>query len=192
MRYLPVCGFILLLLFVSGCANVVSKYPMGTKTYKLSSDALNGTWFNEEEFIKIRVMDEEKGIFKLVWLEEKDNDFRKESVTCQVMKDNGDFYLTVLEIPDDAIEGFYYWGKVQIENRKILFWLPSFDAFKEAFNAHKINAIVDKTKADSTGKQKLKNIKLIDEPKQVLALIKANEWQYFDFKNPIVLMKLPK
>jgi len=192
MKHLSICISISCLLFLFGCSSVVSKHPIGIEKYNASADALNGTWLSDEEFIKIKIMDEPNGILKLIWIEEKDNDFKLESITCQIMKGGKDLYLTVLEMPDEGIAGFYYWGKVEIENRKILFWLPSFDAFKEAYEANKIKAILDKTKADKSGKQKIENIKLIDDPKIIVELIKDNNWKYFDFENPIVLIKLMK
>ncbi len=180
------------LIFLSGCANVVSKYPIGTEKYNASPKSWDGTWLSEGEFIKIKVMDEANGLMKLAWIEEKDNDFKFESITCQIKQSKNGLYLNVKARANDNLSGFYYWGKIKKENHKILFWLPSVDAFKEAFETKKVRAIVEKAKPDKSGKQTIRNIKLIDNPKVVLDLVEGDSRKYFDFENPIVLVRAIK
>ncbi len=180
------------LLFLSGCSNVVSKHPVGAENYNTSSKSWDGTWLSEGEFVKIKVMDEPNGIVKLAWIEEKDNDIKFESITCQIKKGSNGLYLNVQAKPDDELTGFYYWGKVKKEKHKILFWLPSVEAFKQASEAKKIQATMEKTDPDKQGKQRIKNIKLLDDPKVILALVEGDGGKYFDLENPIVLVRAMK
>jgi len=169
---------------------VVSKYPIGIENFKTSSNAWNGTWLSEDEVIKIKVIDEPNGIIKLAWIESKDNDLTFKSITCKIKKGKSGLYLNVIEMPDGELTDYYFWGKIKKENQKIIFWQPSVDAFKKAHEAKKINAIIEKTDPDKSGKQRVKFVKLTDDPEVVLDLIENKSSEYFDLENPIVLMRI--
>ncbi len=191
-KYLTAIISALLLLFLSGCANVVSQHPIGTENYTASPKSWDGTWLSEGEFVKIKVMDEAKGIVKLAWIEEKNDDFKYESIICQIKRSKNDLYVNVKAKPDDELAGFYYWGKLTKEKHKILLWTPSVDAFKEVSATGKIHAIINKAKPDKSGKQRIKNIKLTDDPKVISDLVEGDSGKYFDLEKPIVLVRAMK
>lgn len=182
----------LALLLLSGCANVVSQHPIGTESYTASPDTWDGTWLSEGEFIKIKVIDAANGIVRLAWVEEKDNDFKFESFTCQIRKSKDGLYVNVQAKPDDSLSGFYYWGKLKKEDHKILFWLPSVTAFNEASEAGKIQAIIEREDPDKSGNRRIKNIKLVDDPQVISDLVEGDSGKYLDLEDPVVLVKVIK
>lgn len=190
MRYFSLCFAVLCLLFVSGCSNVVSKYPIGEVLYTPSAATLDGTWYSNGEFIKIKVIDDKMGLVKLAWLEEQEKNFTLETITCTLMKSGETLYVNVLDESEKSLKGYYYWGKLKIEDDKILFWLPSFDAFEQAVAAKKVTASVEKTAPDKAGKKRVTDIKLINDPKVILDLIQDEQWKYFEYEDPIILIKL--
>ncbi len=179
-------------LSISGCSTVVSKYPIGTENYNASPDSWNGTWLSDDEFIRIKVIDPSNGILKVAWIEEKENDLKLESFTCQIKKGEKGLYLNVRDMPNEDFEGFYLWGKVKKENQKILFWLPSIRGFNKAYEAKKLKAIIEKTKPDKSGNQNVERIKLLEDSNSILDIIENNSGEYFDLENPIILIKIVK
>ncbi|MBU1340943.1 MAG: hypothetical protein KKE44_19120 [Proteobacteria bacterium] len=61
MRYIINIISVCCLLFLVGCSQVISKYPIGIENYIASSDALDGLWLSEDDFIKIKVIENDCG-----------------------------------------------------------------------------------------------------------------------------------
>jgi hypothetical protein len=181
---------LLSLLFLSGCANVVSEHPIGTENYVASAKSWDGIWLSEGGFVNIKVMDQAKGIIKLAWIETKPDDFKYETVTGQIKQGKNGLYLNVKAKPDDELTGFYYWGKLIKNPQTIVFWTPSVKAFRDASDAGMIKAVIEKTKPDKSGKQRIQNIKLVDNPNVVLDLVEGIDGNYFELEDPIILMKV--
>ena len=178
----------LLLALITSCSSVVSKFPVGLEDHSIIADEWNGTWFNENETIKIHVMDESKGIIALAWIEHNQKGFKFESMTCQIKRGKEWLYANVLEIPNEKVDG-YYWGKLKKENNKILLWLPSAEAFREAAEAKQINAIVDVTHSTKLKMQTTETVKLLDNPEIIVNLIEIRGSKYFQWEDPIVFIK---
>ena len=126
------------------------------------------------------------------WVEEKDNDLKFESVTCQIRKSKDGLYVNVQAEPNNSLAGFYYWGKVKIEDHKILLWLPSVAAFDVASRSGKVKAIIEQEDPDKSGKQRIRNIKLVDDPKIISDLVESDSGEYLDLEKPVVFVKVMK
>jgi hypothetical protein len=177
-------------LAVAGCSKVVSENPIGIDNYLIQPEDWNGTWLSEDEFMKIKVIDEAEGLFEIVWIEEKDDDFKLETMMCQLRQGVSGVYLNVKDVPGEPLKDYYYWGKIKKDKDNILFWLPSFEAFEEAYESNIIQAIVEKSDPDENGKQYVQYIKINDDPKKIVDLIESNSGKYFDLEHPIVLTKI--
>jgi len=149
----------------------------------------NGVWSNEDDIIKINVIDELKGIIQLAWIEKKENQLKFESMTCQVKKGKKWLYVNVLEMTNEDISEYYFWARIKKENKKIIFWLPSIEAFNEASETGVIKAEVKKTLNTRTGKQRIENIKLLDEPKTIIDVLERNGSKYFVWDEPAILIR---
>jgi len=187
MKYLIAMSLVVSLLI--GCSTVTTKQPIGTEPYSPSKQEWEGTWLSDDEIIIIMVIDEKKGIIKLAWIEDKDPDFKLETVTCKLMKSQNGMYINALNIPGEDFGGYYIWGKIQIKNDKIIIWPPLFEAFKSAYEENKVKALVEKRQNQKTGLLEISDIKLTDEPSKILLVIENNN-KYFDWENPIVLVRL--
>ena len=196
---MKVLNYLICSLFLfSGCSHVVSKHPIGIENYAISSDDWDDVWFmdmevkTEHETMTIKVVDERKGIFKLAWIESTDNDLKLEFLLIQIKKGKTDLYFNVLEMSEEEyLEGFYYWGKVKKEKQKIIFLLPSVEAFKKAYENNKIQAIVEQSSGKTkSGEEYSKSItiKIIDEPQVIVDLIERNKDEYFDYEDPILIL----
>ncbi len=192
MRHIIIIISICCFLFLVGCSQVVSKYPIGIENYIASSDAWDGIWLSEDEFIKIKVIDESNGIIKIAWIEQSENEFNLATITCQIKKGKKWLYFNVLELPGVEEDGYYHWGKIKKENHEIIFWYPSVEAFHEASKSKKLNTIVEKTTSGNSKKQSIKKIKLNDNPKAIIDLIEDSSSEYFDWENPVIVMKLKR
>jgi len=181
---------LLLIAFLTGCSYVVSKHPVGLEKYPLNPDEWDGTWLHEDEVITIKVADESKGIVQIAWIETNQEKLTFESVTCQVMKGTNWLYINELEFPDENDDGFYFWGKLRKENRKIIFWVPSVEAFQEAAEDKQIHAIVNKTDSTAGTKQRTEDVRLLDKPAKIIDLIENNGSKFFEWEEPIILIKL--
>lgn len=180
---------LLLALLLTNCSYVVSKYPVGLENHSLKSADWNGVWLNEEAIIKIDVIDELKGIIQLAWIEKKQEELKFESMTCQIMKGKKWLYINVLEMTNEDTGDHYFWGKIKKDEKKIIFWLPSVEAFHEAFRAGEIKAEVSKTQKTGTITQRIEDIKLLDEPKTIIDLLEKNGSKFFVWDEPAILIK---
>lgn len=182
IKSLPtILSFILLL---TGCSTVVSKYPIGLEPFIPSKEQIEGIWLNDNETIKIKLINESQGIVKFAWIEDKASDFKLETVTGKLLKGNKGVYINSLGQPGDDFGGYYIWGKIQFNNNKIIIWPPSFESFKLAFENKKIKAIAEKNNNGI-----ITDIKLVDKPKVIIDLIENNS-RFFDWENPIILIKM--
>lgn len=178
----------LLLLFLSSCSSVVSQYPVGLEDHSIVADEWNGTWLNENEIVKIHVIDQSKGIIEIAWIEHSQEAFKFESMTCQLRKGKNWLYANVMDIPNEKVEG-YYWGKLKKEEKKILLWLPSVEAFRQAAETGQIDAVVDVTHSKKLKMQTSETVRLVDNQKVIVNLIENNGSKYFEWEDPIVLIK---
>lgn len=178
---LTILSFILLL---SGCSTVVSKDPVGLEPYAPAPKQLEGIWLSDNETIKIKLISESEGTIKFAWIEDNESDFKLGTATGKLMKGNKGVYINSLGLPGEDFGGYYIWGKIQFKDNKIFIWPPSFKTFKLAFEDNKIKALIEKN-----SEQKVTNIKLTDEPKTIVDLVENNS-NFFDWENPIILIKL--
>ena len=174
----------LFMIFLNGCTTVVTKHPIGTEPYFAAEDEWQGTWLTDNEIIKIKVIDESAGSIQIAWIEDNESELKFEKVNCKLMKSENAVYIHSLDLPNEDFGGYYVWGKVQIENNKIIIWEPMFEAFKSVYIEKKLKASVEKN-----DKQEISNIQLTDTPVNILSVIEADK-TFFDWEKPTILMRL--
>ena len=179
---------ILILAVLMGCP-VVSKNMVGLEDYKLDAKKIDGTWINDEGAMLIKVIDPDKGILKLVFLEDRE---KIESMKIKIMKGNSWLYFNVL--PDkDGKEEEYIWGRFQINDNKIMFWHPSNEAFTRAIEKRKIKGRMDKKKhEDQTLSFKTTTVILTDSAKNIIDLVEKSDTPFFTWDEPVFFIKLTK
>lgn len=179
---------ILAAVFLTCCSTVISKHPVGLEKYAADPNQWDGTWLTNVEPVRIKVIDETKGIIQFSWIDNNDTEPKIESITIQVMRGDRWLYANVLELEEQKKEQRYYWGKIFKEDNQIIFWLPSTDAFKTAVELKKLQAIVEK--ATTLGGESSETILLQDDPKTIVNLVEEKGSHFFDWEHPVVLIKL--
>ncbi len=186
---------LLAIVFLTSCATVVSKYPIGLEKYAITSEAWKGTWLSHDGVIKIKVIDETNGIIQLAWIEDKDKEFKLETITIQLLTGKKWHYANVLEMDNQTAKEEYFWGKIKKDESQIIFWFPSTEAFSKAAESKKISAIISKSGKSTNGKEITQDVGsgkvlLLDEPGKIIDLIEKEESQFFYWEDPLVLIKL--
>ena len=182
----------LLLIFVLavlvGCP-VVSKNIVGLQEFKLDAQKIDGTWINDEGAILIKAIDPEKGIIKIIFLEDRE---KIEMLMLKIMKGNSWLYFNILPEKDSKdIE--YIWGRFQIKDNKLVFWHPSNEAFTKAIKDRKIKGTIE-TKKQENGKLSFdtSTVILTDSAKNIINLVESSDKSFFLWDEPVVFIKLTK
>jgi hypothetical protein len=182
-----------------GCSSVTSNRPIGIENCILNEKDWNGVWAmpGNEDFFKIKVVDKENGIVKVVSIKEKDNHFELSEIILQIKKGKKWIYANILEEDGRKTNEKYFWSKIIIENGRIIYWFPLVQAFLEASETKKIKAIVHKPAPVSTNKEALDDSKAVsvildDEPEAIIDLIENGNENYFEWEHPVMFVKINK
>ncbi len=188
MKKVKIFLLIAALAMLTGCP-VVSKNIVGLEDYKIDAQKLDGTWINQDGAILIKTLDAEKGIIKIIFLEDKDD---IEKATIKIMKGKAWLYFNMLPEDSDK-EPEYLWGRFAWEEGRIIFWHAANDAFAEAVKKRKIKGTIDKKK-DISGKLswETSTVILTDSAKNIINLVESSDKNYFVWDDPTIFIKLAK
>ncbi len=183
------------IVLLTSCATVVSKHPVGISKYNISTNDWNGTWLSHNGIINIKVIDKNNGIIQLALIEYKNDKFKLETVTIQILKGKQWLYANILEMENKKANEEFFWGKIKKQENQIVFWLPSTESFTKAAESEKLHAIIDKSEPITNGREivqemGLGEVKLLDDPEKIIDLIENKGSSFFYWENPIVLIKL--
>lgn len=170
-----------------GCP-VVSKNIVGLEDCKLDASKIDGTWINDEGAILIKTTDPEKGIIKMIFLEDRD---KIETLMMKITKGNSWLYFNIL--PEKDSKDDYIWGRFQIKDNKLIFWHPSNEAFTKAIKERKIKGTIEKKKQEN-GKLSFDTsaVILTDSAKNIINLVESSDGSFFLWDEPVVFIKLTK
>ena len=173
---------------LAGCP-VVSKNVVGLEDYRLDAQKIDGTWINQDGAILIKTLDAEKGLLKMIFLEDKE---RIETAKVKIMKGKEWLYFNMLPEDDDQ-EPQYLWGRISIEERRIIFWHAANSAFAEAVKKKRIKGRID-SKKQISGEMSFETstVILTDSAKNIINLVETAEKNYFVWDAPVVFIKLAK
>ncbi|MDK9708895.1 MAG: hypothetical protein OEL83_17775 [Desulforhopalus sp.] len=176
-------------LLLGGCSSVTSQFPVGLDDYQVTAKDWAGTWLCGDALITIKVKDEAKGILQLAWIEEKSGNLQFESIICQVSKGRKWLFANVLEESGKKADGTYFWGKIAKEDRKIVIWRPSVAAFREAVAAKRLQAMASTTDPNKTDTYRDDSVHLLDKPETIIDLVESGGSTYFEWEEPMILIK---
>lgn len=183
---------IFLLAFVlsmlTGCP-VVSKNIVGLEDYKIDAQKIDGTWINQDGAMLIKTLDAQKGVIKIIFLEDQED---IEKATIKIMKGKAWLYFNMLPEDSDK-EPEYLWGRIAIEEGRIIFWHAANDAFAEAVKKRKIKGKINNKKQIS-GEMSFETstVILTDSAKNIINLVETSDKNYFVWDDPNVFIKLAK
>jgi hypothetical protein len=187
MKTAKILSLILFLAMLMGCP-VVSKNMIGLEDYKLDAQKINGTWINDEGAILIKAIDPEKGIIKIIFLEDRE---KIETLMIKIMKGNSWLYFNIL--PEKDSKDDYMWGRMQINDNKLIFWYASNEAFTKAIKERKIKGTIEKKKQEN-GKLSFdtSTVILTDSAKNIINLVESSDKSFFLWDEPVIFIKLTK
>ena len=187
--YIPPFFLISLFLLLGGCSSVTTNNIIGTNPLVLTEEKWNGTWLHGNGTVTFKVLDSEKGLLQLVWLDDKNGKYVANAMTVQIMEGMEWNYLNVIESEERKKHpDSYLWGRVKKERNILYFWYPKVEHFKIAVNE---NLIKGWTLTDDKGNSYDESgVELSDSSGNIIALVEANEAKYFEWDSPIVLIKL--
>ncbi len=188
MKTVRMLSLVFILAMLTGCP-VVSKNMIGLEDYKIDAQKINGTWINQDGAMLIKTLEPEQGIIKIIFLEDKED---VETLKIKIMKGKSWLYFNVLpEESEKELE--YIWGRIEIEEGRIIFWHAANDAFAEAVKKRKIKGKIDNKKQIS-GEMSFETstIILTDSAKNIINLVESSEKTYFVWDDPTVIIKLTK
>src|SRR4030066_956562 len=175
MKTVRIFSLILISAMVTGCP-VVSKNIVGLEDYKLDAQKIDGTWINQDGAMLIKTLEPDKGIIKIIFLEDKED---IETAKIKIMKGKSWLYFNILPEESDKEPG-YIWGRIVIEEGRIIFWNAANDAFTEAVKKRKIKGKID-NKKEISGKLSFEKstVILTDNAKNIINLVESAEKNYF-------------
>ncbi len=188
MKIVKILSLILFAAMLTGCP-VVSKNIVGLEDYTLDAQKIDGTWINQDGAMLIKTLDAEKGMIKVIFLEDKED---IETAKIKIMKGKKWLYFNMLPEDGDK-EPEYLWGRISIEDNRIIFWHTANDPFAEAVKKRKIKGTINKTK-DISGKVSFETstVILTDSAKNIINLVETSDKNYFVWDDPTVFIKLAK
>jgi hypothetical protein len=179
---------ILVLAVLMGCP-VVSKNMVGLQEFKLDAQKIDGTWINDEGAILIKAIEPDKGIIKITFLEDRE---KIESVKIKIMKGKSWLYFNILP-EKETKDNDYTWGRIQLNESKIIFWHTASEAFAKAIEERKIKGTIKKEKQED-GKFSFttSTVILTDSAKNIINLVETSDKSFFLWDEPVVFIKLTK
>jgi hypothetical protein len=106
---------------VLGCAAVPSIEPVGERPKAISAEEWSGTWIHENHPITIKVLDGQKGLLQVAWVEEKEGDLKLESYQVAV-RESGDWIFGNVKEKGDSSS--HYWALIKKDAGQIIVWTP--------------------------------------------------------------------
>jgi hypothetical protein len=163
-----------ILLMAMGCT-IQSKNMVGLQDFKLDPQQIDGTWINSDGAVSLKVMDGDKGIVRVVVLENKE---KPEIYNFKIMKGKSWLYFNLLP-EKNSPEEMFYWGKVKIDENRIIAWHPSEKPFIKAIAEGKILGTI-------------KPEAITDSAKNIVDLVESSENAFFQWEEPMFFIKLAK
>ena len=179
MKLIKATLFWVIVTILTGCSIVYTTQPIGEQARPIETEKWEGTWTNGEEVITIYVLDETKGLLQVAWLETDEDQLTLESYKVYLLE-SGDWLFA--SIQDEDNPKWYDWGRIKIEGRQLIFWLP---------NPEKFKVLVEKGLLP--GRIHDDDVVLGDLTAQHLQLITSEkEGVLFEWESPVILIKLGK
>ncbi len=161
-----------ILLLTTGCT-ITTKNMVGLQEYKLDPQQIDGTWINADGALALKVTEANKGIVRVFILEDKE---KPEIFNIRIMKGKSSLYFNVLP---EGNRTEIYWGKIKIEKNTIVAWHP--------FNKPFLKAIEEGKLLGTT-----KPAAITDTANNIVDLVESSENVFFQWEEPLYLMKLTK
>jgi hypothetical protein len=109
------------LVFLTGCHAVYSTHPVGDAPVAVSPDDWEGTWVHRDGALTVAVLDPEKGVLEIGWVEKKQERLKLERYKVLLRK-SGEWLFGSVQDPDKP--KLYVWGRIKNADGQIVLWAP--------------------------------------------------------------------
>jgi len=176
-------------LVLSGCEVVYTEQPLGEEITVLDKETWQGTWLNEDVVLMTTVLDAEKGLLQVAWLERGEEGAEAESFAGFVRHTGDWIFLNMEDLedegegdPDSTSEGQtvepvapeFFWARVENTGKRAILWWPNVDQIRMAVNEGTLPGVV---KAD-------KNVRLAPLDETHLELINSPAANLLNWAQP--------
>jgi hypothetical protein len=174
-------GFFTLLLgtLIFGCATVSSVEPVGERPKELSQNEWAGTWIHKDHCITIKVLDEQRGLLQIAWVEEKEGGLRLESHEVAI-RESGEWIFGNVKGMGDAAS--YYWALMKKEAGQIIAWTPDPAQFRKLVQS---GVLRGKVESYDILLEKL-------TPDDLKGILSGDKGVCFEWQNPVVFFRVGK
>ena len=166
-----------LLGLMPACNAVITEQPMGEKPLAVTADDWEGTWIHPEATGRIKVVDPEKGLLRVAWLEEGSSDLESARVH---LRESGSWIFASVKDEGSSESVRYFWARVKQENGQIVVWDPSVKRFKQLVEEGKLPGVI------KNGSVILGDLK----PEHYVLITSGAEGVLFDWDEPGVIMRI--
>jgi hypothetical protein len=168
----------LILLTICGCNSVISKRPVGEKPARIVAREWEGNWVTTDGTVKVKVVESDKGILKVAWLEDdKQGNPALKTAKIEVRESGGWLFANTIE--EDKGRG-YVWGRIRNEDGQVIVWSPDAKLFKQLMNEGVFPGKVD---GDEVILDELK-------PQHLKIITSQQRGVLFSWEKPTVFMKV--
>jgi len=174
-------GFFALLMgaLIFGCATVSCLEPVGERPKAISPNEWDGMWINKSHSITIKVLDEQKGLLQVAWVEEKEGGLKIESYQVAVRESGEWLFGNVKETQDSPS---YYWALIKKDAGQIIVWPPDPLKFQKLVQAGDLRGKVER---DNTILERL-------TPSDLKGILSGDKGICFEWRNPVIFFSLGK
>ena len=174
-------GFFTLLLgaLIFGCATVSSVEPVGERPKEISQNEWGGTWIHKDHSITIKVLNEQKGLLQVAWVEEKEGGLKLESYEVAI-RESGEWIFGNVKGKGDAPS--HYWALMRKEAGQMIVWTPDPEQFRKLVQTGDLRGKVEKYDIIL---EKL-------TPEDLKGILSGNKGVCFEWQNPVVFFRIGK
>jgi hypothetical protein len=159
----------------TGCNAVYAPNPMGDEPVYLNRGKWEGTWTDGEECAIFKVLDAQKGILRIAWIEDSQGQLKYETRDVYLRNAGEHMFASIKE------KESFLWAKVKRTGEQVVVWDPDVEKFKAMVREGKLPGKIDDNN----------NIILDDlTPEHVSIIASESEGLLFDLQNPQAVIRI--
>lgn len=170
---------LLLSVLIFGCAAVSSVEPVGERPKEISQNEWDGTWIHKDHSIRIKVLNEQRGLLQVAWVEEKGGGLKFESYQV-VLRESGQWIFGNVKEKEDAAS--HYWALMKKEAGQIVVWTPDPAQFRKLVHTGVLRGRVEKY---DVMLEKL-------TPDDLKVILSGDQGVCFEWQSPVVFFRIGK
>jgi hypothetical protein len=127
MRTMACVFMVCAVISMIGCSSVFAPQPVGDTPQHIDPEEWEGTWLCHDHCVVARVLDEEKGLLRIAWIEGGDSlEYRTRDIQIRA---SGEYLFANFKAEgvggeEEKEKEYYVWARVMNEEGQFLAWIP--------------------------------------------------------------------